>query len=81
MKNELYEIELERCNEENVIAFARSTWADGALVSTSRQRYPVNTELRSERIFRLVHRSNLRADFAHVNKFYLSIKLAVPCKN
>ena len=81
MKNELYEIELERCNEENTIAFARSAWANGSLVRVYRQSYPVNTKLRSERIFRLVHRSNLRADFAHVNQFYLSIKLAVPCKH
>jgi len=79
MKNELYEIELERCNEENVIAFARSTWDGNNLISTSRQRYVCNTESRSERIFRLVHRSNLVADFAHVHAHYLSIKLKVPC--
>ena len=81
MKNELYEIDIERCSEENTIAFARSTWNNGVLVSVSRSRYHVNTQLRSDRIFKLVHRSRLIADYAHVNEFYLSIKLAVPCKN
>ena len=81
MKNELYEIEIERRGGKNVIAFARSAWgSDGVIVSVSRQRYICNTQERADRIFRVVHRSGFVSDFSHLEPKILSVKLKVPCK-